>query len=238
MKRLLDESDDALLLTMLDSAALDTPDEASVRTAARALGVASVAGGVLGFGAGRAAGPIAKLAAASTATKAAFVSLVLFAAAVLAWRSAPWSMRVADEPVSVRALPPVQAPPVPVVLSAPVSTTVVPSARRKPAPIVHDAPKLPRVERVLSLGAEVAVIDSARSAMAQGRPGDAVRILSAFANDFPHAVLAAEALVLGAEASLAAGDRAAAQHKANQYLGKYQGGAHAERASRIAHASR
>lgn len=233
MRRLLEESDDAFMLTVLESAGLDTPTDQAMQRAGQALGV-----GVLGLAVlGSSASGWSKLVASVSASKVIVVAIVV-AVVAATWHGAAPAKRTTlhgqvTRAASLPSAPPTSAEPLRVVAAPHAPATARPPKKQKPVPVTAEPPPKPK-----SLGDEVSMLDRARSAMALGRPGDAVRILTSFANEFPNAVLAAEALILGAEASLAAGDRAAAHHKASSYLARYPHGSHTQRASRLLDASR
>jgi hypothetical protein len=69
-----------------------------------------------------------------------------------------------------------------------------------------------------SATAEVARLDEARAALAQGDPARALSTLEGYARRFPRGVLGPEAAVLRIEALVAAGDRPAATRAAQSFL--------------------
>jgi hypothetical protein len=65
---------------------------------------------------------------------------------------------------------------------------------------------------------ELAMLDQARAALANGNPAGALSILDAYAARFPHASMAPEASMLRIEALVRAGDTAAARRVADAFL--------------------
>ena len=71
------------------------------------------------------------------------------------------------------------------------------------------------------LSAELAALDSARSALAGGDPGGALVDLDAYARNFPHAKLGLEAEVLRIDALAKSGQTAAAQKRAQAFIKRH-----------------
>ena len=82
------------------------------------------------------------------------------------------------------------------------------------APAPASSPSAPASPMTL----ELATLDQARAALAQGNPAGALSILDAYAARFPHASMAPEATVLRIEALVRAGDTAAARRVADAFL--------------------
>jgi outer membrane protein assembly factor BamD (BamD/ComL family) len=81
----------------------------------------------------------------------------------------------------------------------------------------------------LSLPAEVAVLDGARRALADGDPGRALSELSRYDRDFPNGMLSQEATLIRIEALVSKGDRARARALADRYLAAHPNSSHAAR---------
>jgi len=90
------------------------------------------------------------------------------------------------------------------------------------------APK-PRPARPPSLTAEIASLDLARSALADGDAKRALRSLDTHDRDFPNGALAQEAAMLRIEALVANNDLATAQTVGHRFLATHPDSAHADR---------
>ena len=126
--------------------------------------------------------------------------------------------------VEVPALPPSPSPQAPsassVVAAPPTSATnatVVPAPPAAALPPTAPAPR-GSIDRESALAAELASLDRARSALAQGQASQALALLDDHAVHFPRGVLATEATVLRIEALVRAGDRASAVALAHRFL--------------------
>ena len=80
-----------------------------------------------------------------------------------------------------------------------------------------------------TLAAEVAALDSARRAIAEGDYGRALRAADAYPRDFPRGQLTADAEALAIEALVAAGNHVSASTRAERFLVKYPNDPHVAR---------
>lgn len=128
--------------------------------------------------------------------------------------------------VEAPVLPPSPSPPPP---SASSVVATPPSAKSAQSAAVVSAPPsavLPpaspapggSVDGESALALELASLDRARSALAQGQASQALALLDDHAAHFPRGVLATEATVLRVEALVRAGDRASAVALAHRFL--------------------
>jgi outer membrane protein assembly factor BamD (BamD/ComL family) len=85
-----------------------------------------------------------------------------------------------------------------------------PSRRGAPAARPHPAES--------TAASELALLDQARRAIAEGSPARALSILDAYASRYPRGVMAPEASVLRVEALAAAGDRNAVKREGEAFL--------------------
>lgn len=99
------------------------------------------------------------------------------------------------------------------------------SARPHQAPTRSAEPVAPSS----TLAAQVALLDSARTAIAAGAFAEALRLADRYRADFPAGELGPEAEVVAIEALVARGDRAAASARAARFLARYPGDPHAAR---------
>lgn len=142
---------------------------------------------------------------------------------------APPSPSVLVAPAGVRAAPPhpgpyLTAPPaslasalVPATPMGPDLSTpssAVAAAERPPSMPAPAAPRRISDSTQHSVGAEIAVLDEARGALARRQPAYALSILDAYVERFPRATLSPEATLLRVDALVQAGDRPAAERAA------------------------
>jgi len=80
-----------------------------------------------------------------------------------------------------------------------------------------------------TLAAQVALLDSARSAIARGAFAEALRLADRYRVDFPSGELSPEAEVVAIEALVAEHARQAASERAARFLARYPGDPHATR---------
>jgi len=110
--------------------------------------------------------------------------------------------------------------------TAPIAIKPAPhSARPHKAPPRGEEPAPPSS----TLAAQVALLDSARTAIAAGAFAQALRLADRYRADFPDGELAPEAEVVAIEALVARGERAAASERAARFLARYPGDPHAAR---------
>jgi len=129
-------------------------------------------------------------------------------------------------------------------IEAPRSTTPSPQAtptataltKRRPHSFATPTPATPSVtktpqtpQRSSTLAAQVALLDAARSAIANGTNAEAYRLAERYRADFPNGELAPEAEVVAIEALVVLGSRAAASERAARFLARYPGDPHAAR---------
>jgi TolA-binding protein len=96
--------------------------------------------------------------------------------------------------------------------------TAAPRAPAPPAFSAAPAIATPAASEPSPLAAEVASLESARAALASGRPGDALGALDRYGRDFPRGHLSPEAAVLRIQALATAGDRARSRALADAFL--------------------
>jgi hypothetical protein len=141
--------------------------------------------------------------------------------------TAPFS--AATEP-EVHAEPEVKAEPEPASARAGVSAATLPStAPPAPQPLSVAA----EVDPAAPLAAELALLDSARQALAAGNAARALRSLNDYDVRFVHPNLAPEALYLRLEALTLQGDKAGTEATARRLLRAYPAGPHAARARSV-----
>jgi hypothetical protein len=85
----------------------------------------------------------------------------------------------------------------------------------------------------LGLGQEVAALDRARGALANGDAPAALRLLDRYESSFPNANLTQEATILRIEALLKQGSRRAAVDLGNSFLAEHPESSHSARVSRL-----
>jgi hypothetical protein len=126
----------------------------------------------------------------------------------------------------IAAIPPAPTPtPQPVKVEDPAPAPLAEASIAVPH---GDAPK-PRAARPASLTAEIASLDLARSALADGDAKRALRNLDAHDHDFPNGALAQEAVMLRIEALVATGDMNGARAVGHRFLVGHPDSAHADR---------
>ncbi len=106
-----------------------------------------------------------------------------------------------------------------------------PSDLAKSAPVAKIARPKPiaSASRASSLGPEIAIIDTARTALSQRRPESALSALDRYEAEFPRGGLALEASYLRVEALLALGDREGANRLATRVLAAHPESVYAKR---------
>jgi len=137
-------------------------------------------------------------------------------------------------PVAASATPSI-APSAPLAAAAPQrEPTAPPTTARKPVahsrralPSRATAPATPRPNSTLA--AQVARLDIARSALANGEYAEALRLADGYRADFPTGELGPEAEVVAIEALVARGSRTAASERAARFLSRFPGDPHATR---------
>ena len=162
--------------------------------------------------------PTRSVAATPTAQKSA--PLVLPKAPPPAATSIPAVPVASEEPAA-----PALKPPTAAALPAPTNSLGAPSAAPLSVPAEVD-PSAP-------LAAELALLDSARQALAQGNAAHALRSLDDYDAQFRHPNLAPEALYLRLEALTLRGDKAGTLAVARRLLQAYPSGPHAARARSV-----
>jgi hypothetical protein len=85
-----------------------------------------------------------------------------------------------------------------------------------------------------ALGAQVALLDAAQTAVAAGMSGEALRLADQYRADYPNGELAPEAEVVAIEALAARADRAALAARAARFLARYPSDPHAARVQWLA----
>jgi hypothetical protein len=85
-----------------------------------------------------------------------------------------------------------------------------------------------------TLGAEVALLDAAQTAVAAGMLGEALRLADQYRTDYPNGELAPEAEVVAIEALAARADRVALATRAAHFLARYPSDPHAARVKWLA----
>jgi outer membrane protein assembly factor BamD (BamD/ComL family) len=104
----------------------------------------------------------------------------------------------------------------------------------EPLTAENETPAHAVVEPSSTLAAEVARIDAARSASANGKHDEAIRLIERFHRDFPEGALAPDADVVALEAAAAKHDRAEVERRAARFLSQYPGDPHAARVQGLA----
>ncbi len=249
-KRIVDDEGPAARL--LGSALLDAHDERAVERAALRLGLiglgASSASG--GTGAGKGAASVGSGAAKAGFMLVKLVGLGLLASSIVVGTLAMLQQTLTPAP---SALAPVSssgaerapaaggragrelAPEVPTIAvtdlpsAAAKSTGPVPrESSRAPVPSApHDEPG------ALALGAEVALLDEARSALARGDANAALASLARHDREFPGGFLGTEAEVVRIQALLASGRRTEAKSRGDALLAREPNGPQARRVRSI-----
>jgi hypothetical protein len=85
-----------------------------------------------------------------------------------------------------------------------------------------------------SLGAQVALLDAAQTAVAAGMFGEALRLANQYRTDFPDGELAPEAEVVAIEALAARGDSVALTQRATRFLARHPSDPHVARVTALA----
>jgi TolA-binding protein len=125
-------------------------------------------------------------------------------------------------------------PPAPVVAVEETAVTAAPNVSASAAPRVAPSPAASRVVPPADLQAELTALDAASSAVARGDTARALAALDAYGRDFPRGSLAAEAMVLRAEALERAGRHADAVQIARAFVKRHPKSPLADRMRRIA----
>ena len=165
-------------------------------------------------------------------------------AALLAWPTAQAPVRVVETRntafVVAPALPNTPAP-------SGAGAPAIPSAHLRAAPpaALRDHARAPAPELAAtakrsrsagsasSLAAEIAALDDVRRAMAESAFDRALEGVEAYAREFPHGQLAADADALAAQALAARGEHAAASERAQRFLERHPEDPHAARMRRL-----
>jgi hypothetical protein len=140
-------------------------------------------------------------------------------------RAVPPSAFVDSKPSAPEPLAVAQAPLDPPVVAAPLSSPARPPAARNAAPArATEARPAPS-----ALAEQVAALDHARAALADGDPARARQLVEAYETRFPGGAFGQEAEVLRVEALLAQGDHAGAKRAGARFLTAYPASPHAAR---------
>ena len=123
------------------------------------------------------------------------------------------------------------SPAIDMVPSSPSPSVVEPAPADAPIAVTHAARSVDVAPSAVGSSAttEVATLDEARTALAQGDAARALSTLEGYARRFPRGVLAPEAAVLRIEALVAAGDRPAATRTAQSFLRENPASPYAQR---------
>ncbi|HWO12120.1 MAG TPA: hypothetical protein VNN80_21645 [Polyangiaceae bacterium] len=130
-------------------------------------------------------------------------------------------VRGATAPRAAERRRPRTTPPVAAAAAAPSSAAPAGSTPGSPAGVPAPPSTLER---------EVRALDAVRTALADERPGRALRLVASYRSDFPDGALAREADLFEIEAYLAQGDRVAAEQHADAFLLHHPTDVHAARA--------
>lgn len=184
-------------------------------------------------------------------------ALLLAAAAVLAvWLGADLSRRARDEPAPATMMlqppspppttataphaPPLAPPPEAAPLDVPASSPLPapaprepPRARTPPRPPRAAAPPEPAPQVPLDLEQELALLRTARDALARDDASAAAAALAEHTRRFPAGHLLEERRVLQVEALCAAGERDAARRAATSFAQQHPGSPHARKILRV-----
>jgi hypothetical protein len=193
-----------------------TTKVAAAATAGAAAGRAAAAAAAAGTGTGTGAGT--GIVAGVTAAKVAPIVIAAFVAGggagavIQAQRTTPAPKPVVTAPV-VTPPPPVESV-VPVIPTPSVSSS---------APVVSSvtAPPRPGAGNDTDLGAERALVDRARMALARGQPGAALEALDAHARAYPRGRLAEEREAMAVQALAQAGRTDEARARATRFRAAY-----------------
>jgi TolA-binding protein len=243
-ERLFSDAPSPLAKRMLSAARDEQPPDVLLERTLLALGAGGAALGATASASGAAAGTGAS--AGATGAKAGIVAaakwlgLGALGGALLstaayevrdAWRvPAPVAAPQAPSPArEARAAPAPEGP----VLSPGVNERSVEPAQRAAGRALAPSAKV-EPNRALELAAEVAALDAARQALANGDPRRALSLLDAYRDRFPEARLLPEALHVRMEALYQSGDRAGAARVAERLLAGFPQSPHAARARQIA----
>jgi hypothetical protein len=216
-------------------------EEARAKTLA-ALGVAATGAAAAGLaaGAGKTASIAPKAAGLGVGTLlkwlavgVAAVATTAGAAVVVTRASAPRVAVSAPVPIATNVTSAASAfattatTAAPAVTASASPTTDLPSAPPLAAPPVASAPKP-------TLADEVALVDRARSALASGDFGGALRAVSEYESRFPRGAFTQEAEIVRIDALARSGQRAAATRAAKRFVAIYPSSAHAARMRALA----
>jgi TolA-binding protein len=235
-ERLLESDESALVRSMISAAREERPNDRALQRTLLAVGAG---GAVLGAtaAAGGAMSSSALPAGGTTSIGAIVKWLGIGATAGLVTAGGAMQLeeRAAPKPVPVVAV----APPAATETEAPAAAAPQPARAQEPtpAPAKRSAAVAPAevelVEDDPSLNAEVVALDRARKALASGNSERALAELGGYDREFPTGRLGPEALFLRMEASVAKGDRSAAESAAREIVTKHSKSPHAARARAV-----
>jgi TolA-binding protein len=129
-------------------------------------------------------------------------------------------------PMAAPAAPPATAP---VEAATPPEASSAPDELQAPAVV-----SVPRSSALPDLQAEVAALDAARQALAQGDGARSLALINAYQQKFPRGSLGIEASVLRIDALQRAGRNAEAKQRARAFVRRFPKSPQAERVRRIA----
>jgi hypothetical protein len=236
--RLLDTDATAFERRVLAAAQRQEPSAASTARMAAALGVSVTAAGIAGLGTAAAAKAAVAGAAASKATAAAGLSAVwtwisagvvglAVAGAVVGTRArhdAHEPPPVASPSVAPAPSPPPAAAPSPERLALPVEPrAAVPEPTPAPRAGASSARARTAAPATSDLGDQIAVLDSARAAIATGAGRRALEILRRYQDRYPTGSLRPEAVALEVEALMKSGREAEARALARRFVAEHRG---------------
>jgi hypothetical protein len=209
-RRLLEEDGgDTLTRELLRAGVDERPSEEARRRALSALGLPAGA-------AGAGSATVASASAGHLALGPGRVTVVPPAAPSVALHPAPAPTETAASPLPAVSPPSSSAP----VVVAPLAASVTPH---------RVAPRAAASADDDGLGAEVAVLDGARQALAAGETTKALATLDSYERTFPRGVLGQEAVVLRIEVLVAAGKVDGARAVADRFLAAHPSSPHATR---------
>jgi hypothetical protein len=186
--------------------------------AAGVTGISGAAGAAGAAGAGAAA-KVASAGGAIVVAKWIGIGLATSAIAVTAVRA---TVTHEPEAIAVHVAPAPSAPRAPEPLALPPVAVAAPASLDPPAP--STAPPAPTRAPAPSIGEEVALLDRARAALAEGDPERTSRLLDQHARAFRGGALGPEAAVIRIDALVAMGDERAAFALATRFLAAHPDG--------------